>query len=390
MKHIIYIIPFLFVAILSCTKKVNGPISASLGKPQPVTDVSVQNVPGGAVISYRIPNQEDLLSIKAVYTLSTGKQSEAIASFYDNKVNVLGFNDANAHEVMLYTINRAEEISDPVKVTINPMESPLSVVAKTVNIVSDFGGAQYKWKNEYKAPLTLEFLTPDAFGKVQLVKIITTKADSALQSIRGYTPQLRPFSVVIKDNYGNKSDTITNQVIPYYEEKLKKSKMTVMKLANDQSFTNWEGMDAYIIDDDHNTFGHSASSSIPAPFTIDMGTLAKVSRLVMFQRKFSNTYYNWGNPRTFDVYVRADRPSQNGNWSEWTKIMTCEIVKPSGSSGSTVTDEDMAAAINGHEFTFPLDLAAIRYIRVVIRSTWGSTTFSHPADVDIYGEPKIN
>ena len=66
--------------------------------------------------------------------------------------------------------------------------------------------------------------------------------------------------------------------------------------------------------------------------------------------------------------------------------MDCEIIKPSGSPSGTVTDEDMAAAREGHEFVFELSQEPIRYIRIEILSTFGGTTFTHPADVDVYGE----
>jgi len=83
---------------------------------------------------------------------------EASSSFYENKLEILGYNDTQEHKVELFTYNRAQELSNPVVVTIQPLESPLSKVVKTVNIISDFGGAQFNWVNELKAPLTFEFL----------------------------------------------------------------------------------------------------------------------------------------------------------------------------------------------------------------------------------------
>lgn len=390
MKSKYSILVALFLAIVfSCEEKKLEPITDSMGKPQQVTDIEVEVVPGGAIISYRIPNVEDILGVKGLYTLSTGKTYEASASFYENKLEILGFNDTLMHEAELYTCNRAQELSDPVKVSFKPLESPLSKVIKTVNIISDFGGAQFNWVNEHKAPLSFEFLAQDSLGWLQTMRIITSQADTSRQSLRGYDPEPRIFATVIRDYWDNKSDTIYPEggtILPMYEEKLDKTKMTIMKLGNDQNFTNWEGMDGYLIDDDHDTFGHSPNSSLPAPFTIDLGNVAKISRIVMFQRKFSNTYYNWGNPKTFTVYGKVTRPSQSGDWDEWTKIMDCDIVKPSGSPSGTVTDEDMAVAESGHEFVFELSQEPIRYIRIVIQSTFEGTTFTHPADVDIYGE----
>lgn len=387
-----FLLIIVFAGVMqACTKKVNEPISPSTGKPGEITEVSVKNMPGGATITYRIPNQAEVISVKAVYTLSTGKQYEALSSMYNNNLTVMGFNDEQEHEVLLYTVNRAQEVSDPVKCIVKPMVSPLKLAAATVQIQEDFGGARFSWMNELKSPLAFEMYTPDSLGRMTLVRVITSQVAEGTQALRGYPPVARVFGLVVKDNYGNRSDTIFpagKKLTPLFEERLPKSGMSIMKLANDQNFTNWEGSDQKMIDDDLTSFGHSPSSSLPAPFTLDLGVTAKVSRFVLFQRKFSDSYYNWGNPRAFDVYVKATTPSQSGDWSEWTKVMETEIIKPSGASSSTVTDDDLRAAENGHEFTFDLSLQPVRYIRIVVRSTWGSTTFTHPAEVDVYGERK--
>jgi hypothetical protein len=375
----------------ACTKKVNEPITPSSGKPGQVTAVTVENVPGGANISYRIPGQKDVISVKAVYTLSTGRQYEAVSSMYENKIAVTGFNDLEDHEVLLYTVNRAQEMSDPVKCIVQPLASPLNLTAKTVHIQEDFGGARFSWTNEHKFPLAFELYTPDSLGRMALVRIVSSQVENGVQTLRGYAPAPREFGLVVKDNFGNRSDTIFpsgRKVTPLFEERLPKSGMKIMRLANDQNFTNFEGSDQKIIDDDKTSFGHSPSSSLPAPFTIDLGLLAKVSRIVIFQRKFSDSYFNWGNPRGFDVYVKVDAPSQSGEWSEWKKIMETEVIKPSGAADGTVTDDDLRAGDNGHEFSFDLSQEPVRYIRIVVRSTWGSTTFTHPAEVDVYGERK--
>jgi hypothetical protein len=208
-------------------------------------------------------------------------------------------------------------------------------------------------------------------------------------SLRGYKPDPpRWFACVITDHWDNVSDTIypPEIITPILEEKLNKKMMSVMKLGNDANFTNWEGMDSYIIDDDRTTFGHSPNSSIPAPFTVDLGQKVKMSRFLFFNRLFNNSYYSWGNPKTFEVYIcKVDKPSPNGNWDEWEKIMDCIQVKPSGSAGTTQTDDDLAAAEAGFEFEVDLDVPPIRYIRFVITSTWEGTSYTHPCEIDFYG-----
>lgn len=372
--------------MLSCADHNLTPTSKSLGKPGVITDVSVESTAGGAIVTYRIPNSEDILGVKAVYTITNGNKQEVTSSFYDNKLEIVGFNDVREHTAEIFVFNRAMELSDPVKVTFTPQESPLSKVSKSMNIIGDFGGAQFQWSNELKAPLVFEFLASDSLGQMVTRRIASSEADTMQQSIRGFIPEPRKFAVVASDQWGNYTDTIIQTITPLFEEQIPKNGMSIMKLGNDASFTNWEGMDNFLIDNDRDNFGHSANSSIPAPFTIDLGVDAKLSRIVMFQRYFSSNFYNWGNPREFEVYISAEKPAQNGDWSGWTKVMDCEIIKPSGLPAGTSNDEDLALAEEGHEFAFPLDLPPARYVRVIILSTWEGTTFTHPAEVDVFGE----
>lgn len=388
-----YYLGMLVLALLafSCSEKKLEPITGSLGKPGVVTEVSVESIAGGAVVSYRIPNSEDILAVKAVYTLTNGKETESMASFYENKIRIEGYNDTAENKAKIYVINRAQVLSDPVEVSFTPLESSLSKAIKTISIIEDFGGAQYNWRNEDQAPLTLEFMAQDSLGLMQVMRILTSEADTNRYSLRGYEAQPRLFGMIMRDNFDNYSDTIyppQGKITPLFEEKLDKKRMVVMKLGSDANYTNWEGMDSYLIDDDQNTFGHSPSNSLPAPFTIDLGCVARPSRVVMFQRKYSDTYYNWGNPLNFELYTfnGTGKPSQSGDWSEWTKVMDCEIIKPSGSPSGTVTDEDVAAAEEGHEYAFELSQEPIRYLRIRVLDTWGGSAFTHPADVDIYGE----
>lgn len=389
MKTIYYYIILFLLLVSACSEKELKPISGSNGKPGVVTEVNVENIPGGAILTYKIPESEDLLSIKAVYKLSNGKTYEASASYYDNKLTVEGFNDTESHEVTLYAINRAQEMSDPVVVTINPQESPLSKIAKSMEIVTDFGGARFIWSNKDNAPITIDLMAQDSTGALKVIRVVYSEATEAYQSLRGYQPEDWKFGAVVRDFWENASDTIYPEggsLVPLFEEELDKTKMNVMNLTNDASLKNWEGQDFYIIDDDLTTFGHTANSSVPAPFTIDLGCTVKLSRFKNWQRNYSSSYYNWGNPSRYTVYGRLEKPSPSGDWDEWTKIMECTVVKPSGSPSGTVTDEDKVAAEEGHEFTFDLDQPPIRYIRFVVEETFGNTSFSHPCEFSFWGE----
>ncbi|MDR0698741.1 MAG: DUF4959 domain-containing protein [Tannerella sp.] len=388
MKNTVYLLMFLLLTLTACSEKELTPISKSLGKPGVVTNVEQEAIPGGVRLTYLIPQTEDILAVKAVYTLSNGKTYESVSSYYENSLRVEGFNDLNEHELKLYTVNRAQEISDPVTVKFAPLESPLSKVIKTVNIVSDFGGANFSWMNVDKAPITFELLAQDSIGQMRTMNVVTSEMETANRTIRGYASVPWRFATIVSDNFGNMSDSIFPPSIltPLFEERLNKTKMSVMKLSNDANYTNWEGMDYYLIDDDKTTFGHSPSNSLPAPFTIDLGVKARLSRLVLHNRHFNDSYYSWGNPKKVTVYVCFHTPSSSGDWDEWTKISDYEEVKPSGLSGTTMSDEDLTYAEAGFEYLFPIEMEAVRYIRVTVLETWEGTTFTHPAEIDVYGE----
>lgn len=389
MKHIIYLSACLFLILTSCDEKELLPISSSLGKPGVATILDQEPIPGGVILTYQIPKTEDIISVKAVYTLSNGRTYEAVSSYYEKYLTIKGFNDEQEHVAQVYVVNRAQELSDPVTVKFTPLTSPLKKVINSIQIIPDFGGANFSWINEDKEAITFEFFAQDEIGQMLVRNIFTSELDTANRSLRGFDAVPWRFATIVMDNYGNQSDSIfpPSIITPFYEERLDKSKMKVMRLGGDASYTNWEGMDYYLIDDDKTTFGHSPSSSLPAPFTIDLGKKAKLSRIVFFNRNFGDSYYSHGNPRKMEVYVCFDTPSSTGDWSEWTKIMDAEQVKPSGSAGTTMTDDDLAFAEAGFEFLFPIDMDAVQYVRVKVLETWTGATFCHPAEVDMYGEP---
>jgi hypothetical protein len=364
------------------------PVSSSLGKPGVATILGQEPIAGGVIVTYQIPKTEDILSVKAVYTLSNGRTYEAVSSYYENTLTIKGFNDEKEHTARVYVVNRAQELSDPVTVTFTPLESPLNKVIKSFQIIPDFGGANFSWTNKDREPVTFEFIAQDSLGQMLVQNVYTSELDSVSRSLRGYDAKPWRFAAIAIDNYGNQSDSIfpPSIITPLFEERMNKTKMTVMRLGNDASYTNWEGMDYYLIDDDKGTFGHSPSSSLPAPFTIDLGVMAKLSRIVFFNRNYGDSYYSHGNPKKMEVFVCFRTPSSSGDWSEWTKIMDAEQIKPSGSAGTTMTDEDLIYAEEGFEFSFPIDMEPVRYVRVTVLETWTGATFCHPAEVDVYGE----
>jgi hypothetical protein len=271
----------------------------------------------------------------------------------------------------------------------------LSKSIKSANIIPDFGGASFSWRNEDKSSLTYELLAQDDKGDMQVARILTSKSDSMEYTLRGYQPEPRKFAMIISDNFGNVSDSLKpsgGTVVPLFEEKLDKSKMSVVILGSDISWSNWEGRDYMIIDDNTSTMGHTFSNTMlsPVSFTLDLGERAKLSRFLMHQREYTNGYpsrYVSGNPKDFEVYACYGTPSASGDWSEWTKVLDCTIIKPSGSPSRVDTDEDILEAAKGHEFVFSATMEPVRYLRFRVLTIWEPSLvlFCHITEVTPFG-----
>jgi hypothetical protein len=62
------------------------------------------------------------------------------------------------------------------------------------------------------------------------------------------------------------------------------------------------------------------------------------------------------------------------------------MIKPSGAPYGTVTEDDRAEATKGHEFSLPLDMPPVRYIRIRILENWeASGTLTCPSELTVYG-----
>lgn len=392
-----YLLVLLSVLLTAaCSEKEILPSTPSNGKPAQVSDIEQTAIPGGVTVRYRIPSDENILGVKAVYTISNGETIEKMVSFYENEITLEGYIDEETHTASLYTIDRSMVLSNPVSITFRPERSALSKAAASMVIERDFGGAQFTWSNEDKGLLYLDLLSADSLGRITPMKVLTTSSASGMQALHGYDTQPRWFAAIFRDKFGNASDTIfprneqgeRMKIVPLYEEKIDKSGMSIMLLNNDMSFTK-EGTNENLIDDNYENYGHTDySGCLPAAVTIDLGQTVKVSRLVINARLYSGSYFSWGNPRLFSVYSCDHRPSQSGEWDEWNKVMDCEVIKPSGLEGKD-TDEDLAAGVSGSEFSFPLEAEPTRYLRLNVTRVWTNNTFCHIAEITIYGDPNM-
>jgi hypothetical protein len=220
--------------------------------------------------------------------------------------------------------------------------------------------------------------------------ILSTKADSTDIAFRGYDTIPCKFAVNIYDHFGNSSGMIypeNEYVIPLYETILDKKIQRAMSIAGDATWDHWEGRMAYLIDDNVQTLIHSDNNTMPgASITLDIGKKAKLSRMLAYQRQDrpDEMLYWGGNIRVFEVYSSDDdSDSPNGDWSGWTLRNVCTVIRPSDIGGTR--EEDRLAAEAGHEFSLPLDMPPVRYIRIKFLTNWENVSYSYMGELTLFG-----
>lgn len=390
MKKILYIIAITGVLawLTGCEEDIKEPLFSDSVAPGPVKSPEVTNLPGGAVISYVLPNDEDLLYVRAEYTLTNGQTAETKSSSFLNQVLVQGFGDTREYSVTLYAVDRSENESSPITVKVNPELPDVHAVKNTVEMIPDFGGVQYRWENANNAPLAFMILATDSLGKLSEVETVYSGVSDGLYTVRGFDPEETEFGIVLRDRWDNYSDTLKITVVPLFEEKLDKSKINKIVLDNDHDWDAWEGKYDYAFDDNINTFNHTwAGTGWPQLMTIDLGVVARLSRVNLVQRQ--TFFYAHGNPRLMDIWGIKDEPSQDGSLDGWYPLRVapengCVGRRPSLEGGTAA--EDQEHFVNGDEYSFSLDDPEVRYIRLVINETWGLTGFSHFAEITFYGQ----
>ena len=86
---------FLFLSLWACED-----IEDSFDKEPPgvVSNVEITPMSGGAKITYDLPDDDDILFVKASYVNSLDQSVFKVSSFYSNEIEIDGFNDTQEHE----------------------------------------------------------------------------------------------------------------------------------------------------------------------------------------------------------------------------------------------------------------------------------------------------
>lgn len=374
-SRIFPVLCWVFMALLmSCEPQLTS-LEKPGKAPDPVRNVTVENFPGGAVLTYDLPPGKELWYVQASYEIRPGVGREKKATYYTNQLVLDGFGDTGIYEVTLRAVSRDGQTSEPVTLEVHPETPPIKKVYESLTLDEDFGGVRIGMENEVEADVVLHLVAIDSLGNWVPVETYYTSQESGMFFARGFEPEKTDFGVFVRDQWQNYSDTLIRTLTPLFEEELDKSKFAEVRLPTDtwqKRYASspgvpgiWNGNRAQS-GQSHN-FQSILPSAIPQWFTFDLGVVAKLSRMQYWMK---HGLFSEGNAKVIEIWGSTD-PDPDGSWESWTLMATFESFKPSGFPLGQNSPEDVAHAAAGDDFIFPPEAPPTRYIRFKTLETWG-------------------
>lgn len=396
MKNISILTVLIILACSSCREEPIGQTPTDGVAPGSIISYQVERAPGGAIISYELPDDDDLLYVKAVYHIN-GVEKKTTSSIYNKKLEVMGFGSVEEQFVSLYCVDRSGNHSPPVEVRFNPDTPPVQTIFQSLNMTTGFGGIQIFWNNPNKADVVIYLIAADSTGELAIADVVYSNAIEGKFSLRGFDTIRRTFGAFIRDKWDNYSDTILAEFAPLYEKRLDRT-LFVRNLLPGDNTTQYDGgswaWDRLYDDVIGDQGWHTGSGSVPMYFTIDLGVTAQLSRYTLWHRQGAGWVYAHHNPKRWKIYgttsIANDKPEDYwkgaGFKDDWTLLADCYSIKPSGDDNPFVTQEDIDYAANGFEFEFDSNLPPVRYIRFHIESNWSGGDMLHISELRFWGE----
>ena len=366
--------------------------------PGELTITSTEATYGGAIISYTLPNDDDILYVRADYTNGKGAAVFRTVSKHVNQIEVSGFVIEDDVTVSLTVVDENQNKSKAVEHEMRPLRSFIYLVQETIEIVPDLGGVQVSWENIEEKTVFIYLHIAD--GDEEETRILSSSNASENIFVRGLEAKELGFSTKVEDFDGNITSLIDEGYFtPLFEEKINKDTWTlVSNLSIDGNA--YEGATVNFWDDVVDTFETNSDNSYfiinrndnggilqwPLDIVIDLNKKVKINRFKIWQRAFwyngpgdQPYYYQSENLRSFDLFVSMDK-------SEWALLGSFQIEEPTNGDISQALLDEAAA---GHNFNLNEISPEFRYLKFSITSNFGSDSFCHGSEISLFGRDNL-
>ena len=304
----------------------------------------------------------------------------------------------------LNTERLTESESEPI--TLEALESSLSLTVETIRITDCFGGITVTWENVREAELGILLMVKEDGGWIEKEKYFS-KHPSESRSFRGFPPVKTTFALTLDDQRGNVSDTVYYTGTPFFETEVRKPWKDLRSMIpyDNTSFLDqnrfekiWDG----IVSMNHRYVSGIGSSG--SSFTFDFGQRVKLNRMTMWPSwsdsysASSNVYGQaqilefemWGTPKKPEDLMLQLAPGNESYWSHRFSAAQNGLELPNhtflndwvylGYYAVERLDQLQASQYDirkrgeeGHQFEIPSECGPVRIIRFFPISIQGSS-----------------
>ena len=386
------LLTILIFAVNSCSKQDDGDTTP----PSVLTIDSVTPTNGGGIISYTLPNDDDILYVRAEYTNSNGVDVSRASSSYNNSIEIDGLNQTTALTITLYVVDQNYNQSAPIYVELVPLDSFIYLVQESIEVNTDLGGFRITWENIQSK--TVYVFVHINNGTEEEIRILSSNNSSESIAVRGLPSEEITISTRIED-FDENSTTLEEKgtLTPLFEQVIDKSTWT---LVGSQSVNGnaWEGASANFWDDVIDTTNNNSDNSYfmiwrdlnggsldwPLDLVIDLNKNVKITRFTVWQRAFWYNgpsdvpyYFQEENMKSFNLYASNDA-------QVWEELGQFDIGDPRDSEGN-IPQSALDSAANGHEFELDEVSESFRYLKFRVTSNYGSEAYVNGSEITMYG-----
>ena len=386
------LLTILIFAVSSCSKQDDGDTTP----PSVLIVDTVTPTNGGGIISYTLPNDNDILYVRAEYTNSNGVDVSRASSSHNNSIEIDGLNQTTALTITLYVVDENYNQSAPVYVELVPLESFIYLVQESIEVNTDLGGFRITWEN-IQSKTVYVFIHIDN-GIDEEIRILSSNNSSESIAVRGLPSEEITISTRIEDFDENSTTLeVKGTLTPLFEQVIDKSTWT---LVTSQSVNGnaWEGASVNFWDNVIDTTNNNSDNSYfmiwrdlnggslnwPLDLVIDLNKNVKVTRFTVWQRAYWYNgpsdipyYFQEENMKSFNLYASNDA-------QVWEELGQFDIGDPRDPDGN-IPQSALDSAANGHEFELDEVSESFRYLKFSVTSNFGSEAYVNGSEITMYG-----
>ena len=345
MNRTIVLLAVLLATFLTACQESERYVARSDDKTPPSAPIFIDSrpLPGGAVVYFLPPDDEDLLEVDATFSNSAGKRLTWSASYFVDSVKVFGFSEEGEHSIELYAMDRAGNKSKSISAKVECREPNYVSVAKTIKATPSFGSVLLGWEDTSEENVyvyaNLKYGTGEDTHNYTTVFSTISSETRSIDSLKAGSDVPIDILVSVGDKYNNRIDALHSTLHLHTDSEIDKSTWILPAYGTEiggavQAFGSYDqGVMEAVIDGITEADGsinfYKTNAVNPWNIIIDLGAEYKLSRIRTHQRytgdnstDVKGTYYGGDNVLSYNMYI------WDSGKSEWVFCSRHDIPTP--------------------------------------------------------------